>query len=827
MKSFGLALRLLLRDGRSGELTVLLCALVIAVSASTAISLFNNRLQRTMDVQAAEFMAADLVVTSSTPLPALWLAKADQLHLARAYSAEFSSVLIENDELLLAGIKAVSAAYPLRGHLKTTDSDYRFEQTLRHGPSAGEAWVEQRVLSALHLSVGERLSVGEKALRITRILTYEPDKRGDLYSLSPRVMFNARDLETTGVIQPGSHVHYYFQFSGPSADLHRYKRWLKPRLQVSQRVMDIHEDRPELGSALNRTERYLGLSSIIVILIAGVAVAMATRRYSERHYDTCAVLRCLGCKQREVLILYSLQFITLGVLASLAGCLLGWFAQSGLFYLLQDLLPQAIASPSPLAMSFGFVTGMATLLGFALPPLLRLQSVPPLRVLRRERALLSSSAWFVYLLALSIISILLAYYVQDFKMTAIILGAGILLLLISGGVIRSLLWLSHKLTPHLGLAWRFGLQAILRQPQASTSQILAFGLTLVAMLLSFSVRTDLLDDFRAKLPKNAPNHFVLNIFPEQLDAFKQELSEQNIHGSLFYPVVRGRLVAINAIAVQRVVSKDSQGEAATHRDLSLTWSQELPPDNRITAGLWWPQSAGNWVSVEQKLAESLDLHPGDKLTFTIGSEQLQARVSSLRQVVWDTMKPNFYMIFSPGTLDDYPKTYMTSFFLPTAEKHKLNALVKKYPGITLLEVDQIIKQIKTLVRQLTQAIDYLLMFALLAGFTVLFAALYATLDERIYHGALLRTLGADRRLLIRSQAAEFALLGFLSGLLAVVIAEIIRFVLYNRLLSMYYAPDWLLWLLVPLSSLVFVTLAGCWGLRNVINKSPMQVFRQL
>lgn len=827
MTRFNLALRLLWRDSRSGELTILILALIIAVTSSTAIALFADRLQRTMTTQAAEFLAADLVISSPSTIPAEWPAKATELNLAQAQTVEFSSVLIEHDELLLGGIKAVSSAYPLRGFLKTTASDYATETIEYSGPKPGTAWVDKRILSALKLNLGDALQVGEKPLTVSHILTYEPDKRGDFYSFSPRVMINTDDLPATGVIQPGSRVHYFFQFSGESQNLNAFKRWLKPQLNPSQRIMDIHEDRPELGSALERAERYLGLSSIIVILISGVAIAMATRRYTERHFNATAILRCLGCKQNEILWLYGSQFVVLGLLASAIGCLLGWVAQQALFQLLRLLLPQQVAGPGVLAVFFGFIIGMAVLLGFALPPLLRLKKVSPLRVLRRELEPLPSSAWLIYGLAIGIVGILIWRYTDDLKMTSVIIGVGLAALLALGLLVYVLLRFSRRLLPYLGLTWRFGLQGLLKNSRGSVSQILAFSITLVAMVLSFSVRTDLLEDWRKQLPENAPNYFALNIFPEQQQGFQHDLQQQKIDSARFYPVIRGRLVAINTTPVQQIVSKDSQGENATHRELSLTWSQELPEDNKITAGSWWKDTQAGQVSVEQKLAQSLKIKVGDQLAFTVGSQQFSATVSSIRELRWDTMKPNFYMIFSPGTLDAFPSTFLTSFYLPESQKDFLNALLKKYPSTTLLEVDLILRQFKTILSQLTEAINYLLYFALMAGFTVLFAAVYATLDSRIHEGALMRTLGAKRGFLTQSHLIEFSLLGLISGVLAVLISEVMLYALYTYVMHMEFRINVYLWLYVPLIGALLVGLAGCWGVRSVVNKSPLQVLREL
>ena len=517
----------------------------------------------------------------------------------------------------------------------------------------------------------------------------------------------------------------------------------------------------------------------------------------------------------------------LGLVASAIGCLLGWLAQAALFYLLRGLLPQHIASPGLLAVCFGFIIGMAVLLGFALPPLLRLKQVSPLRVLRRELEPLPSSAWLIYGLSIGIIGLLIWKYTDDIKMTATLLGVGLITLLALGLLVYGLLNLTRRALPSMSLTWRFGLQGLLRNSRTSVSQILAFSITLVAMVLSFTVRTDLIDNWQKQLPDNAPNHFALNIFPGQQTAFQQDLQQQHINGSQFYPVVRGRLVEINHTPVQQFVSKDTQGDDATHRELSLTWTKELPEENKIVAGLWWTNEQTGLVSVEQKLADSLKIKLGDFLTFTVGSQQINATVTSIRTLRWDTMKPNFYMVFSPGTLDAYPSTFITSFYLPETQKNVLNTLVKKYPGTTILEVDLILQQFKTILTQLTEAINYLLYFALMAGFTVLFAAVYATLDNRIYEGALMRTLGANRSLLRKTHIIEFSSLGLISGVLAVVISEAIIYALYTRVMAMEYHPSLYLWALMPFTGAIFVGMAGCWGVRQVLNKSPLRVLREL
>jgi len=827
MSELKLALKLLYRDGRSGELTILVLALIIAVTSSTAIALFADRLQQTMGRQAADFLAADMVISSSSPIPTNWQSKAAELQLKQSSTTEFSSVLMENEALLLAGIKAVTDQYPLRGYLKTTTSDLANPQQTSQGPKNSEAWIEPRILSALKLQIGDELTVGEKPLKITRLITYEPDKGGDLYSLQPRVMINASDLEATRVLQPGSHIHFTFQFMGSERDLVEFKRWVKPKLNLSQRILDIYDERPQLGSALSRAERYLGLSSIIVVLIAGIAIAMATRRYGERHFNATALLRCLGCKQSKIIRLYSLQFLILGGSASLIGCLLGWFAQEGLFQLLHELLPSSIASASPFSMLFGFATGMVILIGFALPPLLQLKKVSPLRLLRHDLDPLPSSGWLVYGLALSVIGLLVWYYTDDPMMTLTVIGVGLFTALIMAGLVWLLIKSSSKSFGRLDIGWRFGLQSLSRKPATTISQILAFTVTLVAMILSFSVRNDLLDDWKAQLPESAPNHFAINLFPGDQEPFQKMLDSEQIVNSKFFPVTRGRLVEINGIKVRKIVSKESQGERATQRQLSLTSSATPPDENQILEGKWWGTEETNVVSIEQKLAKSLKVSIGDELTFTIGSAQLRTTVSNIRSVNWDTMKPNFYFIFPPRALDTFSQTYLTSFYLPPEKKDFLNRLVERFPAVTLLDVETLLNQFKMILAQLTAAINYLLYFALAAGFTVLFAAVYSTLDDRIHNSALMRTLGAKRALIKKIQLIEFTVLGFISGLLAVAIAELILSLLYNQLLGMAHQANLLLWFLTPLVGGLFVGLAGYLGIRHVMEAPPASILRKL
>ncbi|HSN23277.1 MAG TPA: FtsX-like permease family protein, partial [Methylomicrobium sp.] len=435
--------------------------------------------------------------------------------------------------------------------------------------------------------------------------------------------------------------------------------------------------------------------------------------------------------------------------------------------------------------------------------------------------------WLVYGLALTIICALIWRYTDNAKMTGIVAGVTIAALLLLALLIFGLMTAIRKALPRMPLSWRFGWQGILRHSRASIGQILAFGITLAAILLSFMIRNELIDNWRQQVPENAPNHFALNIFPDQQTRFRKSLQDKGIESSPFYPIVRGRLTHINQTPVQQIVTKGSQGDSATHRELSLTWSQNMPPENMIAAGAWWNRAEPGLVSVEHKLAESLKIKVGDRLTFSSGGRQFEATVSNLRALRWESMKPNFYMIFSPGTLEVFPHTLMTSFYLTESNKNALNALAKEFPGMSILEVDRILRQLQTLFTQLTQAVNYLFYLAMLAAFTVLFAAVNSSLDQRIHESALLRTFGASRHFLRKMQAIEFFCLGAISGIVGILIAELLNYALYWQVMHIPFHPHPELWLSVPLLNASVIAWLGLRGMRRVINTPPLRVLSEL
>jgi putative ABC transport system permease protein len=822
-----MAARQLWRDAHSGELRVLFFSLLVAVAASSAIGYFSARLNGAMLLRATEFLGADLLLSGSSPASAEQVERGMRLGLKHASAVEFSSVIATDNGIQLSSVKAADAAYPLRGELKSAAQPYG-EEITGSGPKSGEAWAEARLFATLDLKPGDSIDVGQKTLRLTRVLTYEPDRAGDFYSLTPRVLISLDDLGATGIVQPGSRVRYRELWSGPNEALAQYRAEIEPDLEANQRLEDARQGNRQIGGALGRAERYLNLASLAAVLLAGVAVALSAARFAARRYDASALLRCLGLSRREALLLFGLQLALLGLVASALGALLGWLAQVALFELLAGLLPAVIPSGGLVPALAGIATGLLALAGFALPPLAALGRVPPLRVLRRDLLPLPPSAWLIYGAALLALGLIMWRLSLDLKLTIALLGGGLIAALLLGGLLLAGLKGLRKALANATLPWRLGLGQLLRYPLAAAGQSLAFGLILLAMALIALLRGELLDTWQNQLPVNAPNHFALNVLPAEKDAFASRLASLSPHPSPLYPVVPGRLTAINGEAVRQLVSKDSQGERAVQRDLSLTWSAELPGDNRLVAGHWWgdlEKSALPGVSVESKLAESLGLKLGDKLSFSVGGLQRDAEVTSLREVDWDSFQPNFYMIFAPDTLSDLPVTYLTSFYLPPRHDRDLVELSRAFPAVTLLQVEAILAQLRSILAQVTLAVEFVLLFVLAAGLAVLFAGLQSTLDERIRQGALLRALGAERQLLLKARRAEFALLGACSGLLAALGCELVSALLYRFAFDLQWQPHpWLL--LLPLLGALLVGSAGVMGTRRALNASPLTVLRE-
>lgn len=815
-----------LREARSPELYTLFFATLIAVASSSTIAHFAERLHLAMELRASEFLAADLVVSGSIASSPELVAQGQQLGLDTAHTVEFASMLGSDNGMQLASLKAVDDAYPLRGQLGS--SNLLQGNILTGGrPKPGEIWLDAQLFDLLQIKPGDSLEVGATVLRASRVLTDEPDRAGGFAAFTPRAMLHLSDLPATEAIQPGSRVQYRQLWRGNSLALQTYREYLATRLQPQQKIDSLEDGNPSLSQALERARQYLGLASLAAILLASVSIALSAGNFADKRYDHAALLRCFGLSRRSTLLVFLLQLLLIGLLASVLGIVLGWLAQNLLFVALADMLPADIPAAGWNAALTALLTGLVSLLGFGLPPLMGLGRVPPLRVLRRDLQPLPAASWVVYLLALITLGLLMWRLSLDPKLTIILLSGGAL----AGLILGALVYLGFKaLTRQLAerhLAWRLGLGHLLQKPMLAVGQSLAFALILFAMALIVLLRGELLDNWQAQLPEQAANHFAFNIMPDEQQAVAGQLYQLSPSVAQFYPMTPGRLTHINRQPVLERLEPDSRAMSTVQRDLNLTWSNQLPDANQVTGGRWWPddhQGKEVEISLEEELAERLGVSIGDEITFNIGGQIIHSRVHNLRSVDWGSMQPNFFVIFAPHSLPALPHTWITSFYLPMEQAGELRGFSQQFPAVSLLRIDAILNQLRGILAQVTLAIEFILLFVLAAGISVLLAGVQSTLASRIHQGALLRALGGERRLLQAINRYEFATLGATSGLLAWLACELTSYLLYRLIFQLSWQPHpWLA--LLPLAGAVLVLAAGRFGTRSVLGTSPMRILR--
>ena len=820
--------RMLWRDWRGGELSILAVGLIIAVTSITAVGFFTDRIERGLKQQAAELIGADLVISSGEPGVTDYIADARAHDFSVAATQQFRSVVLGKQRPQLVEVKAVTTAYPLRGVLRISETAFGPDEATTGVPAAGDVWVEARLLQLLDVEVGDEVSLGESRFHIRKVLRYEPDRAGDMFSVAPRVLMNRADLDATGLIGTGALVNYRVLISGPHAAIDAYRAALESRLRPGERILTVDEGRPELTRALQKARQFLGLAALISVLLAGVAVATVAFRFTARHLDTSAMLRCLGASQRTVIELFTLEMLWLSVLASSVGCLLGLLTQFVITELLGELVLAQLPPPSPRALLPGYATGIVMLIGFALPPLLALRRVPPLRVLRKDVGTSPISGWIVYLAVLICMSALLYWQIRDIRLVATVLGgilATLLLLALAAWVLIRLL---DRLRGRVGVAWRFGLANISRRPASSVIQIVAFGLGIMVMLLLSTVRSDLLNDWQRSLPENAPNYFVINVQPDQVEGIQTYFHQHGVANTRLYPMVRARLVEINGKPAR---SSDYDDERAKHmitREFNLSWAADMQADNTLDVGAWWtPNDYGKpMLSLESKLAETLRLKINDVLSFDINGTVIDFTITSLRSVDWDTFNINFFTVVPPGVLEDKPASWVTSVYLNMEQRQQLGQLVRQFPNVTLIDVDAIMQRVRGIMDRVSLAVEFVFLFTILAGLAVLYAAIQANQDERRYENAVLRTLGAKRKTLLLGLYAEFTMLGALSGLLAGISATSLAWLLAEIVFKFDYRFDITVALTGIVSGTLIVVIAGMLGTRSVLSQPPVQTLRE-
>ena len=816
-----IALRLLWREFVSGQLTLLALAIVVSVAAMTTTEVLTDRIDRAMRADAAALLGGDLKLRGPRPIDPLWLEKANALGVASTETIEFPSVIGSGSKFELTGVKIITDGYPLKGQLEIANTRAGVGYPTSSIPTSGTAWADPQLASKLDIDVGDRVSVGETELQITQILVFEPDRGGSFVSLTPRLLMNQADLKASQLIQPGSRVRYITLFA--DGDLEQFKAFVEPKLDISQRLRGVVDGRPEVGNALTRATTYLSLAGLLTVLLSGAAIAMTANRWATDHIADSALFRTFGLSGREALGIFTTELVVLGGVASLLGVVIGYGLQLILVDTIAGLLTISLPEPSARPAFLGVLTGFVILFGFAAPALIMLANVPPIRVFKRDYQVSGVGQAGRYGFALVAIGLLGYLYSDDWLLTGWVLLAVIILValvsLIGQLVVRSLGPLER-----VGPAWRFGIQQLIRDPGSSGGQLMAFALTALAIAMVALIRFDLIATWETQVPTDAPNTFALNITDDDQVAFIEAVTSRGGDLAPLYPIVRGRLETVNEIPlIEHLQGIEPPG--SVRRELSLTESGVLGRDNQVDRGRFFTNADGpGLVTVESKLFDELDLQLGDIIHYTVGPDRISAEVVGSRVVQWDSMLPNFFMIFSPGTLAPFESTRLTSLRLLNPAKDTA-AISGEFRQVTLLSVDAILNQIRGILDRVSQAVSVVLYFVLVGGVLVLAASIQTSLPERRKESAILRSLGGSDRLLSQSQWAEFLTLGVISGLLAAVGTELLGWLVYTKIFNLEWSSKWLIWVLAPLATGTIVGVIGRWSAKQARQMPPAQLLK--
>jgi len=888
----GLASRLLWRDWRSGELRLLFLALVMAVTSVSGIALFTDRLEKALLLESANMLAADRVLGSGKVLPDEILNEAQTRGLRTASTLSFTSMAFSDSGNMLVSAKAVSDTYPLRGDVIIADAPFIRGAPIQSGPQPGEVWLESRALPALGLEVGDSVYVGEAELTVSKIIIAEPDRSGGgmVDNAGPRLMLHLDDVAKTNVVQLGSRVSYRFLFAADELlALDEFETWVDAEYEGEYRLRDVRDESEEVSEALSRAESFLLLGSLFAVLLAGVAIALTAKRYSERHYDYVAILKTFGCTSPQIGFIYLWIQALLAIVAVVVGSVLGW----GVHHIILRALQTVITVELPAAGFEPFVVGAMTavicLLSFALPPLLALRETPPLRVLRKDISQQKVGANVPYVFGIGGTIGLVYWYSQDAVLTSVLVVAVASIAILLSGLSFLLLSSSSAVGMRAGSAWKLAMSAARRRRKQNVLQVMVFSVTIMSLLILGLLRTDLIADWQAQLPENTPNHFMMNISQPQIAGIEEFFEENGVQGNAFYPLISARVTKVNGATPdpQEDLNSDAergtlaggggddaeeesakgaarvglsvgygQGEtnaagagASSGKEASeseagdepeegevrgrlsrrqVTWAAELPADNRVTGGEWWEATVEpGFVSIEQDYADWLDIELGDVIEYEINAQTVSAEVSSFRSVRWDNMQPNFFIIFSPGTIDHLGATFLSTALMEREQKILLNELVQRFPTIVVIEIDALIEQIQNIIAQVTSAIELISVLVLVCGALVLLACVNATLDERFYENAILRTLGAGKRLIMTSLLIEFASIGLMAGLVATLGAEASLYYLQEQVFEQEFALHYWVWLAGPLAGMIIIGGLGVNSTRGVVNISPLNVLRRL
>jgi len=825
-----LALRLLWRDFKAGELWLLLLSLVLAVTTVTAISIFADRIRNSIQDQASQLLAGDIQVRGSSSIPGEWRQKAVELGLDTSDILTFQAMTFSENEMILSSLKAVSDSYPLKGELKIGSKPYVTDKVVSQGPVSGEAWLASRLFGALGVNIGDTISVGNADFTVAAAIINEPDSGQSFFGVGPRVIINWEDIADTQSVQTGSRLYYRLVVAGDQSDISQYVDWLEPQLGNHHRLVGIENNERSVGSALDRAESFLLLAGSLGVILAGVSLALAARRYSRRQEIYVALLKTIGMAPSRVQQLYLINLTLIATAGTLFGLFLGWAIHEAILWVFSGLLPENLMPFGIRPLITGVITGLVCLFAFAAPPILSLKQVPPAKVIRSQDGDQGLSTLKALLIGVTSIVGLVYWYSQSTLITLSLLGGLALASVLVSGLAWLMIRLLRKIGVKLGRTWRIGLANLQRHGKQNALQVMIFSTSLMLLFVLTMVRGALIEDWQKQMPDDIPNHFVYNIFQSDLAGVKQFIDSNQLGASPFYPMVRGRLVQINGEDAQQAIQRASTGGGDDYRrELNLTWSNELSADNEIVAGSWWKpgDETKNLISIEQSFAEGINVGLGDNLTFSIAGQLTDVEIASIRTVQWDSLKPNFYVIFSNTILDGLAASYMTSFRMEDDQKPLLTEFARSLPTVSLVEIDAIINQIRGIIAQVSLAVEFILLLVLISGFLVLATSIQATLDHRIKESVILRTLGAKKSLVKGSLLIEFGSLGWLSGLMGAAGAESVLYLLQSQVFDMDFTWHLQVWLWGPWVGMVLIGGVGMLSTASVTRIPPLAILRTL
>lgn len=831
MRILRLAWRQTWRDLAAGEIRLMLMALILAVMAVTAVGLITDRASLGLQQEANRLLGGDAGLRADTPIDVAVAASAKKQNLNVAQTASFPSMVQTGTAVNLADIRAIDQQYPLRGEFIIRRPEQSTNEKVQGGPASGTVWLSTDAARKLKVQPGQKISVGEASLAYTATMIQEPDAALDYFKVAPRVFIALSDLAKTGLVQNGSRIQYRLVVSGNNPDVKTFVALTRKNLQRGQRLETSDDARPEVRSALDRAGRFLGLAALVSLILAAVAVALAARRHSARHLDGSAVMRCLGASQSTIAGLQLGELFFLGLVGSAVGIALAWLLQMAVGVWLSNAMGVSLPQPGLQPVWAGFGIGFTVLFTFAVPPILALRKVPALRVLRRDVPLTEPSAWFVGLLGLAGLGGLLWWKADSATLATIILsGIGITTIVLAGIAWLLLRWLK-KVRQQLRGPWRYGLANLSRHEGMTLAQVSALGLGLMALLLLTFVRTDLLSRWQQTMPVDAPNRFVINVQEDQLNGVEKLITREGLRNAQLFPMVRARLQEVNGKKVSGgdYEAAGMRAQRLAEREFNLSSVTAFGNDNKLLAGKYWSADhAGDTeMSVEEGFAEALSWKIGDVISFDIAGQTLTAKITSLRKVEWESFKPNFFVVISPGGLKGFSASYISAMHVPANKQGAMDNLVREYPNLSVIDVEAVLKQVRSTIDQVSRVVESVFYFSLLAGLLVMLAAVQASQDERMREAGVMRVLGASKKQLRLAQATEFASLGLLAGLVASIAASVIASLISEQVFNLPWSFDLPLIAYGVFGGCSLALVAGLWATRKVTQVPPMETLRAL